>query len=70
MEEKLLNEAANLARVSAAFKEPGNYFEAGNTQPKLTFVDGQPAQVKEKMQFASVNQPTPIDAWNQRKQAR
>jgi len=70
MDEKLLDEAANLARLSAAFKEPGNYFEAGNLQPKLTFVEGQPAEVQEKMQFGKVDQPTPIDSWNMRKQAR
>jgi hypothetical protein len=70
MEDKLLNEAANLAKLSAGFKEPGNYFEAGNMQPKMTFVEGQPALVQQKMQFGMVAQPTPTDAWNQRKQAK
>lgn len=69
-EEKLLDEKANLARLSAAFKDPDAYFTSGNLQPKMTFVEGNPAQVREKMQFGKVDQPKPIDSWNMRKQAR
>lgn len=61
------NQMKNMARVGAGFKG-GEYWSAPAIGPKLTFVDGIPAEVVAKLNApTSVKQPTPMDTWNQRR---
>lgn len=60
------NELKQKAKVGAGFKG-GPMFEKPITHPNMTFVDGYPPEVNEKMQGSKITQGTPTDPWGQRR---
>lgn len=60
-------ELAVLEEVSAGMKG-GLFFDKLITPPAMTFVDGYPKEVSEKLAHKGFTQGTPEDAWNIRRQ--
>lgn len=54
----------NLARVSAGLKERGPFYARNLPPQKMTFVEGWPASVKEKLNAHTIKQGKPGDPWN------
>lgn len=61
-----MNEQANLARVLKGFR--GGPFNSNPAlPPKLTFVEGWPASVSEKLDAPEIPTGKPFDPWVQRR---
>jgi hypothetical protein len=59
------NEMTQRAKVVAGFRG-GNFFSKPILHPAMTFVDGVPAEVKEKMDFAKIPNIPVVDTWKSR----
>lgn len=58
--------SGQLAKVVAGFKG-GNFLRSPNLSPKMTFVEGYPAETNSQFGHQAVKQGTPEDAWNMRR---
>lgn len=56
------NEARAWAKVGAGFKG-GPFNKSWNLAPSLTFVDGYPSEVTEKLNGGPIPQEKPLDPW-------
>lgn len=56
----------NWARVVSGL-HGGNFYQGPVNVPTFKIIDGVPAEVQAKLNYGPIEQPTPIDTWNQRR---